>query len=140
MLMEEVREPVQFLCYHCGAEKRPLLRCEIWEIGTCVQCYESFHQPHHKTCKREAPKSGSALRPTGPRYFSLNLTRFDGSPVRIQCELGQEIHMEDHWLGTYIYLSNGMVLVLEDRKEINEKILEGLKGIQHTETPLMGRS
>ena len=125
-------------CFHCGKDESNLLSCEIWDVRTCRACRKRHHVGHHEQCTKlqsaEEEEEETLLGPKKTKgaeteYFYIRLTRFDGQSTRIRCRKGVELPLEEHWAGTYLIFTAGMVLVKENRDEINEKLLEGLRSI-----------
>lgn len=112
-------------CYHCDDKKATSAFCETWRVWTCYKCLEQHHRTHHVTCTLEVPKNAHEAKVRA--YFTVWVTRYDGRKVPLLCRLGEKLEMEDHWMGTYIFANAGMILVLETRLMINERILEGLQ-------------
>ena len=61
------------------------------------------------------------------KHFRIKVTRYDGQHLSLRCRLGGRLEMQDHWLGTYLFIGGGMILVTESRAQINERILDGLR-------------
>jgi uncharacterized protein YlzI (FlbEa/FlbD family) len=116
-------------CYHCDAKSSSNTYCEIWRSWTCGSCLGKFHKVHHKSCAHEVDKKGLVSKRV-QLYFTIQVTRYDGKIVPLQCRLGEKMEMEEHWMGTYIFGSGSMILVSESRAEINEKILAGLRSVR----------
>jgi hypothetical protein len=119
------------VCYHCGVRKLNLAECDIWGIKVCPSCIQSLHVPHHQSCRKDAPKKQQSLEMggSGRTAFSLRLTHYSGRPLFLDCHRGTSMLLEEHWAGTYILFASGMILVLEDKQEINQLIIEGLKSL-----------
>jgi hypothetical protein len=117
------------MCYHCGVRKLNLAECEIWGIKVCPSCIESLHAPHHPSCRKDSPKKQKGLEMGGRARssFSLQLTHYSGRTLFLDCHRGTAMKLEEHWAGTYVLFASGMILVLEDKEEINQRIIEGLK-------------
>ncbi len=109
-------------CYHCETRANSNTYCQVWEMWACKGCLAKHHKVDHETCRVEEKEEVE-----GESYFLINLTRYDGSTQRILCRRGEEIEMEDHFMGTMIFTAAGMVLVRENRDAINLLILEGLQ-------------
>jgi hypothetical protein len=112
-------------CYHCETKAVTNTYCEVWRVWSCTDCLKRHHRAHHNDCRLEVPK---ALTPA-PRnsHFRLYLTHYDGRPFSVLCRLGQKLEMQDHWLGTYIFFPDQMILCRETREIINKRILDGLQ-------------
>ncbi len=116
------------ICYHCDKKSKAHMFCEIWETWTCRTCLEKHHRTHHTSCTLIIPKEQiKDAKPIIRRKFRVYVTRYDGVRMMMMCVIGEKIEMEDHWAGTYIFFTGGMVLVNESRAEINERILFGLR-------------
>ncbi len=111
-------------CYHCETRANSNTYCQLWDMWACKDCLQKHHRTDHETCKVEKEE-----KEEGASYFLLTLTRFDGAMQRILCHRGEEVEMEDHWMGTMIFTPAGMVLVKENRETINRLILEGLQSL-----------
>ncbi len=112
-------------CYHCGKKEVGNIFCLLWEIWACKNCMVNHHQIDHKDCR--ATVKNLLSQKSESKYFNLTLTRYDGTMFSILCRRGIELPMEDHWLGTYIFFPDTLVLVREDRTTINKKILDALR-------------
>lgn len=119
------------ICYHCGVRKLNLVLCEYWGVKACNTCIESLHVPEHKSCYKKAGEKQQLSHSTQEvrTTFRLMLTAYGGRPIAIECKPGVAIRMEDHWAGTYVFFGASMMLVLEERIEINASIIEGLKSL-----------
>ena len=117
-------------CYHCDAPPPDNILCEVWNIWTCKQCRRTHHFVHHDSCsidtKLPDPNKKNKYQRTN-RNFSIMLTRYNGHQFLMTCQLGQKLDMEEHWLGTYIFLPGSMIMVQEKLKTINDRILESLQ-------------
>ncbi len=96
-------------------------------MWSCAKCLVKHHRIDHEDCHKVEKKLKEG---SGEGYFSLLLTRFDGQVFSTICRRGMKLEMEDHWLGTYIFFPATLILVVEDRKTINERILQALQESQ----------
>ncbi len=120
------------ICYHCGVRKLNLLHCEIWGVKLCHACKQSVHSPHHSNCTKTAEIEEDGLKSSKPSIrtsFKLFLTHHSGRHINIECQPGIAIILEEHWAGTYLYFGASMLLVLEEKTDINHRIVEGLKSL-----------
>ncbi len=128
----EVRRELQPLttghCYHCETKATTNVYCERWAAWACKNCLAQHHRLDHDDCK-DTEQKGPTSDQSGPRLFSLSLTRYDGQAVSFMCQVGQKLEMEEHWLGTYVFFPSALVLVREDQQAINLKILKSLQGV-----------
>lgn len=115
-------------CYHCETKAVSNVFCDRWEVWACKSCLGQHHRLDHEDCKDLDGKSLSS-EIAGPRKFALALTRYDGQTISFMCQVGQTLEMEEHWLGTYVFFTNAMVLVREDQEAINVKIQKALQGV-----------
>ena len=115
-------------CYHCESKARTNSFCQTWRIWSCTACLISLHRTSHESCKVDIDK----VAQDKPRssFFLVHLTRYDGLYFPLRCRLGDKLDMEEHWMGTYVFGGNRILLVSESPREINDKILEGLKNIR----------
>lgn len=111
------------LCFHCGSDKDPILKCDVWGINTCTGCKKIHHLPHHKSCYKAQDLEDGAEQ----IYFNIRLNRVDGSATQLKLQKGQELIMEEHWAGTYLFFDAGVMLVTQSRKEIDDLVLQGLR-------------
>ena len=113
-------------CYHCDTKALTNVYCDLWRVWACKSCLTTHHRAHHEDCRGPALHGVESFQ-TRSRTFVLWLTRYDGHLFSLTCRLGLKIEMEDHWLGTYVFLPGAMILVLEQRGEINSLILDALR-------------
>ena len=114
------------LCYHCEKRSNSTTYCERWTIWSCQQCIQKSHRGYHKSCENPAVVTGKEEISHTTKYFSILFTTYSGTASTMILKLGDKIRMEDHWLGTYVFSSAGMMLVRETRSQINDLILSGL--------------
>ena len=117
-------------CFHCGDKKKQLTKCERWEVSACIRCITKYHATNHDSCEIE-PEDSTLKQKEGAQveYFEILLTRIDQTNVKVLCKKGNKLKMEEHWAGTYIYSAASVILVLETKDAINERILQGLRSI-----------
>ena len=121
---------VELVCFHCGDVVLRVVECKKWEVKTCYKCHEKHHKTHHKSCELENDAGGGldgAHEGAEQVYFTIFLTRFDGVTLSLKCERGKEFQLEEHWAGTYVFGGAMVTLVKEDKKTINDRLLEGLR-------------
>jgi len=116
----------QQACYHCDQRAITNSFCNTWRVWSCTACLAKHHRAHHSSCDVIIAKGSEDPVHNYVRYFSITFTKYDGSQIQVRYKLGDKLQMEDHWLGTYILSSSGLMLVRETRDVINQRILEGL--------------